>query len=154
MSDTVLSANERGHTADDVRKASWLIKAYGFELGLQMMVGLYKSTEQDELYTVQEIIKLKPDTVRIYPVVILKGTRLAELYLSGKYKVMSLDRAVELCADMLEKFESNGIRVIRLGLHASENVEKDAVGGLYHPAMRELCESRIFRQKAEKHFHA
>ena len=152
MSDTVLSANDRGHTADDVRKASWLIKAYGFELGLQMMVGLYKSTEQDELYTVQEIIKLKPDTVRIYPVVILKGTRLAELYLSGKYKVMSLDRAVELCADMLEKFESNGIRVIRLGLHASENVEKDAVGGLYHPAMRELCESRIFRQKAEKLF--
>lgn len=150
MSDAVLSANDRGHTADDIRNASRLIKDLGFELGLQMMVGLYKSDEQDELYTVQEIIKLKPDTVRIYPVVILTGTRLAELYASGEYKVMSLDRAVELCADMLEVFESNGIKVIRLGLHASESVENSAVGGLYHPAMRELCESCIFKREIEK----
>ena len=150
MCDTVLTANDRGHTSNDVRKASYLIKDFGFELGLQMMVGLYKSTEMDELYTMQEIIKLKPETVRIYPVAILKGTRLAELYLSRQYSVIDFDAAVKLCAKMLETFEENNIKVIRLGLHASDNVEKDAVGGLYHPAMRELCESYIFRQKIEK----
>ena len=46
MNDEVLTANRRGHTAQDVRRASRLIKQSGFELGLQMMTGLYKDTEQ------------------------------------------------------------------------------------------------------------
>lgn len=150
MRDEVLSANDRGHTADDIRNASSLIKSYGFELGLQMMIGLYMSTVDDEIYTMNEIIKLKPDTVRIYPVAILKGTKLAELYESGIYRTISLDEAVKLCAMMLITFESNGIKVIRLGLHASDDVANSCVGGLYHPAMRELCESYIFKDRIEK----
>ncbi len=150
MSDKVLTANDRGHTADDVRKASEMIKSYDFELGLQMMTGLYMSGKQDELYTMNEIINLHPDTVRIYPVAILKGTKLAELYESGEYRTMSLNECVELCAHMLECFEQNGIKVIRLGLHASDNVADSCVGGLYHPAMRELCESFLLRNKIDK----
>lgn len=86
MSDNVLAANDRGHTAQDVVNASELIREYGFELGLQMMVGLYKSTEENEFETIDKIIEICPDTVRIYPVVILKGTKLAELLKSGEYK--------------------------------------------------------------------
>ena len=70
MKDSVLTANRRGHTAQDVYNACELIKSYGFELGLQMMVGLYTSTIQDEYYTMNEIIKLNPKTVRIYPHII------------------------------------------------------------------------------------
>ena len=56
MNDEVLTANRRGHTAEDVRRASRLIKQSGFELGLQMMVGLYKSTPKDESDTIDKII--------------------------------------------------------------------------------------------------
>lgn len=149
MSDEVLSSNGRGHTAEDVRKASALIKSYGFELGLQMMVGLYKSTEALEYMTMSEIIALHPDTVRIYPTVVLKDTELGELYQSGEYELYGFDKAVEICANMLYMFEFMGIRVIKLGLHASEMVEGNAVAGFYHPAFRELCESRIFRKSIE-----
>ncbi len=147
MSDKVLAANERGHTASDVVNAACLIKEYGFELGLQMMVGLYKSDEQDEFETVDRIISIAPDTVRIYPTVILNGTKLAELYKSGEYKTFDFDRVVEMCSLFLEKFEKQGIRVIKCGLHASELVEKDIVGGFYHPAFKELCRSEIFLRK-------
>ena len=147
MDDGVLSLNERGHTADDVRNASRLIKEYGFELGLQMMTGLYGSSEEKDVFTAEELIKLKPETVRIYPTVVLEGTRLAELMRSGEYKPQTLDEAVELCARLLKMFEDENIRVIRLGLHSGGNVDEGYLAGAYHPAFRELCESRIFLEK-------
>ncbi len=144
MSDEVLLANERGHTADDVRKAAALIRKSGIELGLQMMTGLYRDTEEAALYTMREFIKLKPKTVRVYPTVILNGTRLGKLFLSGEYKSFSFDDTVRLCAKLLRGFESAGIKVIRMGLHASKDVERERLGGVYHPAFREIVESRIF----------
>lgn len=146
MSNKVLKANDRGHSAEDVEKAAKLIRESGFELGLQMMVGLYNSTPKRELYTMDEIIKIRPDTVRIYPVVVLKGTRLAELYENGEYAMMSFEKITELCAIMLREFSDNGIEVIKCGLHASEFVERDMLGGFYHPAFRELCEADIYKR--------
>lgn len=143
MSGEVLSANDRGHTAEDVRRASALIKQSGIELGLQMMTGLYKDTPERCLETADEFIKLSPKTVRIYPTVILKNTRLGELFESGEYKSFTFDETVDLCAELLKKFTGNGIKVIRLGLHASPDVEREMLGGVYHPALREVVESRI-----------
>ncbi|MBD5130835.1 MAG: radical SAM protein, partial [Ruminococcaceae bacterium] len=117
MNDEVLLANDRGHTAEDVRRAAALIKQSGIELGLQMMTGLYKDTSERCLKTADEFIKLAPKTVRIYPTVIMKNTRLGELFARGEYDSFSFDETVELCAELLRKFERNGIRVIRLGLH-------------------------------------
>lgn len=150
MSDKVLEANERGHSSADVEKAAALIREYGFELGLQMMVGLYKSEMSDEFETLDKIVSLHPDTVRIYPVVILEGTKLGELYKSGEYSTFSFDEVTEFAAIAMMKFEHEGIKVIKCGLHASEFVERDMVGGFYHPAFRELCEGIIYRWKMEE----
>ncbi|MDE6004934.1 MAG: radical SAM protein [Oscillospiraceae bacterium] len=150
MSDKVLFANQRGHTAQDIISASKLIQEYKFELGLQMMIGLYQSTWQDELETVDKIIKIKPDTVRIYPVVILKNTKLAEIYQAGNYRQESLDNIIEMTASYMQKFMKHHIKIIKVGLHASEFVEADKIAGYYHPAFRELCESRIYRNQIEK----
>ena len=149
MSQRVLDANRRGHSPEDVLRASGLIRSYGFELGLQLMVGLYRSTISDEYETMRKIADAEPDTVRIYPVVVLRGTELAELYFSGEYKPGDFDRCVDLCADMTEYFEARGIRILRCGLHSSENVVSDAVAGFYHPAFMELCRSRLYRRKIE-----
>lgn len=148
MCDRVLDANGRGHSAKDVERAAELIKSYKcFELGLQMMVGLYGSSPQNEVTSWKRITALSPDTVRIYPVVILEGTRLGELYKSGEYVPMELNKAVSLCADFLQDAERQGIKVIKLGLHASELVESQTLGGFYHPAFRELCEGEIYRRR-------
>jgi len=154
MNDGVLKANLRGHTAEDVRKASRLIKAYGIELGLQMMTGLYKDKPAYCLDTAKEFANLGADTVRIYPTVILRGTMLDELREQGLYRSFTFEDTVELCAKLLLFFEEKKIPVIRLGLHASEGVEGQMTGGVYHQALGEIVKSRIMlgrmREQMEK----
>ena len=147
MKDDVLRANLRGHTAEDVRRASRLIKAYGIELGLQMMTGLYMDKPEYCLQTAHEFAELNCDTVRIYPTVILKGTMLDELKEKELYHSFSFEDTVELCAMLMDFFDSVNIPVIRLGLHASEEVEKQMTGGVYHPALGEVVESRRMLHK-------
>ena len=143
--------NDRGHTAEDVVNASQLIKKNGFELGLQMMTGLYGSTPEKDIETAERLIALKPRTVRIYPTVVLENTRLANLYKSGEYAPPDTDDSVEKCSKLLDMFSSAGIKVIRLGLHSGGNVEEGFVAGAFHPAFRELCESRIYFEKIKQY---
>ena len=150
MCDDVLMMNERGHRAEATVKASALIKEYGFSLGLQMMTGLYGSTREKDVYTADEFVKLQPDTVRIYPTVVLENTKLCELYKAGEYTPPTVEEAADLCAELLIKFHINNINVIRLGLHSGGNVEEGFVAGIYHPAFGELCEGLIYRRKLEE----
>ena len=147
MVDSVLIKNLRGHTAEDVRQASERIKEYGFELGLQMMTGLYGSTRELDVYTAREIIKSEPKTVRIYPTVVLKNTYLARLLESGKYVPDTLEETVSLCAELVLMFEKAGIKIIRLGLHSSDGVKENMLGGGYHESLGELVQSRILLNK-------
>lgn len=147
MSDKVLMLNERGHTADDVIKSAKLIKKRGFELGVQMMTGLYGDNDETAIKTAEELIALKPDTARIYPTIVLENTTLAFLYEKGIYKAQTLSQAVSLCSKLLLMFEKANVRVIRLGLHSGGNVEDGYIAGAYHPAFREKCESEIYFQK-------
>lgn len=144
MNDEVLLKNRRGHTAAQTEHAAQLIRSHGFELGLQMMTGLYGDSDETAMQTAEKIIALRPKTVRIYPTVVLPGTMLAQLYSSGEYKPQTVDEAVALCSGLLPKFENAGVRVIRMGLHAENDVEQARLAGPYHPAFKELVESRIF----------
>lgn len=144
MNAHVLELNERGHTPEDVERASLLIKQRGFSLGLQMMTGLYGDKPEYCIETAKRFIELKADTVRVYPTVILEGTKLGELYKSGVYETFTFDDTVALCARLLKMFDEAGIPVIRMGLHASKEVEERILGGVYHPALREIVESRLF----------
>ena len=147
MDDEVLKLNLRGHDSKAVFNASRLIRKYGFSLGLQMMTGLYGDNDETILKTAEDFIKIKPDTVRIYPTVVLKDTYLDKLRENGKFIPRTAENSVDICAELITMFEENDIKVIRVGLHAEESVEENMTGGAYHPAMREICESRIFLNK-------
>ncbi len=148
LNDYVLQSNNRGHSAKDVNYASNLIKKHGFSLGLQMMTGLYNDCDEYVIHTAQEIIKLRPDTVRIYPTIVLKNTELAALYSDNKYKPQTLEEAINLCSKLLSMFNDAKINVIRLGLHSIE--EDSYIAGPWHPAFSELCYSKIFIKNAKK----
>lgn len=142
MVDSVLQMNRRGHTANDVIKASEIIKNSGLELGLQMMTGLLGDTDEGALYTAQMIASLMPDTVRIYPTIVLKNTYLEKAFLDGTYKPQSVEDAANISAKLLRFFESKGINVIRVGLHSIDN--EAFVAGPWHAAFGEIVKSKIY----------
>lgn len=152
MTDHVLSINSRGHTSQDIIDASMIIKGSGISLGHQMMVGMYGDSGESVMYTAKALAALEPDTMRIYPTVVIKNTELETLWRDGEYTPLSLESAVDICAELLLFFENSPdhkcIKVIRMGLHASDSLERDMLAGVYHPAFRELCESKIMLGRA------
>ena len=148
--DYILKKCRRRHTFEDVKKASKLIRRFGFTLGHQMMVGLPESTRQDEIKTAKDLIKLKPKIIRIYPVLVISGTQLEEDYKNGDYEPLNVEQAVEISKELLVLFASKHINVIRIGLqNTSEitdpnNPNSQVVAGPYHPAFRQLVESALW----------
>lgn len=148
--DYILKRCKRGHTFEDVKKASKLIKKYHFDLGHQMMIGLPESTRLDELNTAKDLIKLKPKIVRLYPVLVIKNTQLEKEYNNKEYEPLTLEQAVERCKELYYLFDSKKITVIRMGLQNTDiisdpkNAKSEVVAGPYHEAFGQLVEDRIW----------
>ena len=139
MDNSVLELNQRGHTAEDVINAARLIRSHGFSLGLQMMTGLYGAAPETDIATAEQFIAIHPDTVRVYPTVIMRGTELATLYQNGDFVPYTPEQSVELCAKLILMFAKADITIIRLGLHYSDSLVRNSLGDNYHPAFKELC---------------
>lgn len=148
--DYILKRANRGHTFEDVKKASKMIRWNGFRLGHQMMVGLPESTRIDEINTAKSLVKLKPKMVRIYPVLVVKNTKLEEEYEKGIYEPLSVVQAVEVCKEIVRIFANKKIDIIRIGLQNTDEISdpgtknSEVVAGPYHPAFRQLVESAMW----------
>ena len=126
------------------------IKEYNFQLGLQMMPGLFGDTREKTIYTAKKIAELNPFCVRIYPTLVIKDTYLEELYKKGEYMPLSLDEAIEVCSEIVPIFEDRSIKIIRMGLMATDTVSMgaDVTAGPFHPSFGELVESEILFKRA------
>jgi len=145
LDDEVLSMSKRGHTADDVQKASLLIKSFGFDLGLQMMIGLPGDTFEKSMATANKIVEFGADNTRIYPCIVIKDTYLEELYNKKEYNVLTLDESIITIKSIIPVFEKANVKIIRIGLHPSEDLQGSAfVAGPYHSSLRELVETKLW----------
>jgi histone acetyltransferase (RNA polymerase elongator complex component) len=146
LDDEVLELSRRGHTARRAEDACRLLQAHGFSLGIQLMPGLPGDTVERSLQTMERVIALAPNFVRIYPTLVLAGTGLAELYRSGSYKPLSLSEAVALCKRLLLMARRASIPVIRMGIQATDMLDEPGtvLAGSYHPAFRQLVEGALY----------
>jgi histone acetyltransferase (RNA polymerase elongator complex component) len=150
MDDQVLALSKRGHKSSDTEKAVELLKKRGYEIGLQMMVGLPGDDKNKTFATGRRIAKLSPDFVRIYPTVVLENSLLAKWYRQGKYVPWSLGFSVTIVKELYLFFRKKNIPVIRMGLQASEDFDKSTtiLAGPYHPSFGHLVHSEIFLDTA------
>ncbi len=149
MDEGVLIKAGRGHSAQDVIDSSVLIKEAGFKLGLQVMLGLPGDSLEKSINTAHQVIALKPQDIRIYPTLVIKGTELAELYKKGKYKALSMEAAIHWTKEMYRLFEEAGLNIIRVGLHPSEELsdKKSLLAGPYHPSFKELVLTDLWKDR-------
>jgi histone acetyltransferase (RNA polymerase elongator complex component) len=148
LDEEVLKLAGRGHTAEQVHEASQMIIENGFNLGLQMMIGLPGDTAEKSIYTAMEIIRLGAECTRIYPTLVIKETELEQLFLEGKYQSLSQEEAISRVADIVPLFIEAGVKILRIGLHPSEGLldNTSLVAGPFHVAFGELAFSEIWRR--------
>ena len=132
-----------------VKEANKIIKKSGLKTGVQIMVGLPGDNLERSKRTVKKLIQLRPETARIYPAIVLKGTELATRYRKGQYRPLSLEKAIEYSSLLSDMFEHSGVKVIRIGLHPSKDLDSGntLLAGPYHHAFGEMVRSRQMRNK-------
>lgn len=148
----VLARSKRGHGAEVVYTACDLIKKYDFTLGIQLMVGLPGDSHEKCLYSAKEAIKLKPTIARLYPTIVLPNTELFDLFQKGAYQGISQEEALYTTKEMFKLLTEAGINVIRVGLKSSDFINEQScnAGETYHPAFRQIVESRLAIESVEE----
>jgi histone acetyltransferase (RNA polymerase elongator complex component) len=153
FNDGILEKLNRGHTVDDFHKAFFLLKEKGFGVAVQVMVGLPGETIADVEKTTEEIIRLFPDYIRIYPLVVLKDTPLHQMHEKGGFAPIPFDEALDRAVYIYVNALKQGIKTVKMGLTESEAIRERIVAGHYHPAFGYLVKSRAFylavKSKAE-----
>ena len=156
FSNTVLRESRRGYTRAAVLQASSLVREYGWDLGIQLMMGLPGDTEQRFGRSITETIALQPDLVRIYPTLVLAGTKLAQWYARGDYRPLTLEEAIVWCTAAYDSLLQAAIPIARMGLQADPELEKPGaiIAGPYHPAFGHLVRSRWWRDRISRALRA
>ncbi|MGQ9631940.1 MAG: elongator complex protein 3 [bacterium] len=152
MVDDVLEEIERGHTAQDVADAVKLLKEHGIRVSLHLMLGLPKSSPAQDIFSLEEAIKLGPDFMRVHPTLVIKDTDLSRDYLEGRYTPLTMQETIPLCKYVVLRLEQARIPLIRLGLFPSVDLQRDGVvvAGPYHPSLRFIVDSKIFYDRMNR----
>jgi len=145
MDDKVLERSVRGHSAASSEAAIRTIRAGGLTVGAQLMPGLPGDTPAKSFNSLKRVIAAGADFVRIYPVIVLRGTELARRFQSGEYVPLTVEQGVQLCKVLLHEAMLAGVPVIRIGLQADEGLNKTTVlGGCWHPSLGRLTRSELY----------
>ncbi|MBT3177483.1 MAG: radical SAM protein [Desulfobacula sp.] len=145
MNQEVLIKSKRGHTGNDTINAIDILKAYPFKIGVQVMVGLPGDTEASLFESTKKLARLAPDFARIYPLMVLKGSMMERWYCQGRYQPLGLEKSIGLVKKMVGIFRAANVKVIRIGLQASDMMEDESMvlAGPWHPAFGHLVFSEI-----------
>jgi histone acetyltransferase (RNA polymerase elongator complex component) len=145
MDDGVLERSVRGHSAADSAAAICCIKEGGLSVGAQLMPGLPGDTATKSFNSLQRVIAAGADFLRLYPVIVLRGTELARRFQSGDYVPLTVEEGVQLCKVLLHEAMLSAVPVIRIGLQADEGLNKTTVlGGCWHPSLGRLVRSELY----------
>lgn len=150
LSDQVLAASQRGHTVAQTIQALDYLAGSDLQVGVQLMLGLPAETKMSTLQGARRLARMKPDFVRLYPVLVIKGSALEVLYRQGHYAPLTMNLTIALAARIKTIFKESSIPVIRIGLPASTELEENLLAGPYHPALGELVAARIFFKQVRK----
>jgi len=116
LSGQVLELVERGHTVEDSIKATRLLKDSGLKVCYHMMPGLPGSDYHrslDSLTTIFRDERFMPDMLKIYPTLVMKGTKMYQLYKTASYRPLGTEQAASLIAEA-KSFVPPWVRIQRI----------------------------------------
>jgi len=114
--DDVLKKIERGHSVRESIDATKNLKNLGFKINYHMMIGLPGSNKTKDIKSFKTIFNnpdFKPDMLKIYPCMVLKGTKLYSLWKNKKYVPITTEKAVEIITE-IKRFVPKYVRIMRV----------------------------------------
>lgn len=150
MDDNVLFLSNRGHTREETVKAAKILREFDIDFSCHQMLGLPGSNELIDINTARDISKLRAKYVRIHPTLVLRGTLLEKMFLSGEYRPLKLEEAILLTEKIINIYNYEKVQVIRVGLRPTETLLNSIVAGPWHPAFRDIVEGKILINKASR----
>jgi elongator complex protein 3 len=143
--DEIYSFVGRSHTVADVVEATRIMKDAGLKIVYHMMPGLPKSNFRTDLEAFSEIFNnpdFKPDMIKIYPCLVLKGTKAYEWFIKGDYKPYSNEEAANLIVEM-KKIVPPWIRIMRVQRDIPAQL---IVAGVNRSNLRQIVQNKLKEQ--------
>ena len=147
----ILKFINRGHGINEVVKATRLLKEAGYKVCYHLMLNLPKSDPKKDLECFKIVFsdeRFKPDMIKIYPTVVVKGTKLYEMWKKGEYRVYSEEELKDLL-EKIFKILPPWVRVMRL----QRDIPSTAAEAGVFQSLRDLFESREIRFREIGHKH-
>lgn len=143
LDDNVLKLNGRPYTANQAIEAIEQV-ADLTSCGVQLMTGMLGQSYISSIADADYLSRLPVNYGRIYPTVVIKGTKLEEYLHLGAYKPTRLADIILTSAGMCIYFGSKGIPIIRIGLPIEEGFKENVAGGAVHESFGDIVKTFIF----------
>ncbi len=144
--DYILNRCGYKYNRNDIKNGAKLVKRGRYNLSFQVGIGLPDSTKFDELNTARELAKLRPNRIRIYPMVVMKNTKLEKELKEGRYEPLTINQAVERCKEAVYEFNRRHIKQISIVKQneLSKSKETEIIAGPYHEEFGQLVTDSIW----------
>lgn len=129
LSDDIYKLVDRGHVVEDVVEATRIARDAGFAVVYHMMPNLPGSSYERDLETFKRLFedeRFRPDALKIYPTLVMPGTKLHEMWKLGEYKPYPFERVVELIVEVKKRVPS-WVRIQRIQRDIPANLIADGV---------------------------
>ncbi len=147
LNDEIYRVVRRGHTVEDVVKATTLLKEHGFKVHYHWMPGLPGSTPEEDLELSQRLFddaRFRPDGLKLYPTMVVAGTELEKWYRDGRYQPYDDETMINLIAEI----KSIVPKYVRISRVLRDIPAKFIVGGL-KDSLRDIAKQRMKQQGTE-----
>jgi len=143
VSDAILKTMGRGHSVEDTIRANRRVRDSGLKVGFHVMLGLPGATMEEDKQMFDEIFynsNFKPDYLKIYPTLVVKGTELYEMWKEGEYEPICEDEAIEIIS-YAERITPKWVRIQRIQRDIpAQYIE----AGVKKSNLRQMVEARMY----------
>ncbi|MBI2148347.1 tRNA uridine(34) 5-carboxymethylaminomethyl modification radical SAM/GNAT enzyme Elp3 [Candidatus Woesearchaeota archaeon] len=142
LKENILKITNRGHTLEDTKEATRLLKDSFLKTTFHMMPGLPESNKEEDILMFKELFEnedYKPDSLKIYPCLVMPGTPLYLQYEKGLFKPLNTEEAAEIISDA-EKYVPEYCRIMRINRDIPSTVIKD---GVMNTNLRQIVDKKV-----------
>lgn len=114
--DDIYKQVNRGHQVKDVIEATQIMKDAGLKIVYHLMPGLPSSSFERDLEGFREVFvnpDFKPDMIKLYPCLVVEGTKVYDWWKKGDYSPYTTEEAAELIAEV-KQFVPPWVRIMRV----------------------------------------